>query len=175
MQLDPLQLLQAGVHTMLCSACTYQATAVSVAVTSIELYRMSRSRQQWCLNWHKSLSYGILLHLVLRQTISCLGRFHTEIRFLGCIRHFTASSGLQEMLELIYAPIGSGSCDKCSTNFSGHQFLVESAGFIQVLILAYIYTLFFCWSCIIFWILKICSLVAWQGDIENIFHYQGSM
>ena len=87
---------------------------------------MSRSRRQWCLNWHKSLSYGILLHLVLRQTISCLGGFHTEIRFLGCIGHLTASSGLQEMLELIYAPIGSGSCDKCSTNFSGHQFFLPT-------------------------------------------------
>ena len=33
-----------------------------------------------------------------------LGGFHTEMSFLGCIRHLMASSGLQEMLELIYAP-----------------------------------------------------------------------
>ena len=33
-----------------------------------------------------------------------LGGFHTEMSFLGCIGHLMASCGLQEMLELIYAP-----------------------------------------------------------------------
>ena len=40
----------------------------------------------------------------LRGIILCLGGFHTEMSFLGCIGHLMASSGLQEMLELIYAP-----------------------------------------------------------------------
>ena len=40
----------------------------------------------------------------LRGIILCLGGFHTEMSFLGCIGHLIASSGLQEMLELIYAP-----------------------------------------------------------------------
>ena len=34
----------------------------------------------------------------------CLGGFHTEMNFLGCIGHLMDSSGLQEMLESIYAP-----------------------------------------------------------------------
>ncbi len=40
----------------------------------------------------------------LRKIILRLGGFHTEMGFLGCIGHLMASSGLQEMLELIYAP-----------------------------------------------------------------------
>ena len=40
----------------------------------------------------------------LRGIILRLGGFHTEMSFLGCIGHLMASSGLQEMLELIYAP-----------------------------------------------------------------------
>ena len=39
-----------------------------------------------------------LSKLVLR-----LGGFHTEMSFLGCIGHLMASSGLQELLEMIYA------------------------------------------------------------------------
>lgn len=40
----------------------------------------------------------------LRQIVLRLGGFHAEMSFLGCIEHQMASSGLQEVLELIYAP-----------------------------------------------------------------------
>ena len=33
-----------------------------------------------------------------------LGGFHTEMSFLGCTGHLLGSSGLPELLELIYAP-----------------------------------------------------------------------
>ena len=42
----------------------------------------------------------------LRGIVLGLGGFHTEINFLGCIGHLMDSSGLQEMPESIYAPIG---------------------------------------------------------------------
>ena len=38
----------------------------------------------------------------LRRIVLRLGGFHTEMSFLGCIGHLMASSGLQELLELIY-------------------------------------------------------------------------
>ena len=40
----------------------------------------------------------------LSGTVLRLGGFHTEMNFLGCIEHLMDSSGLQEMLESIYAP-----------------------------------------------------------------------
>ncbi|KAK0133512.1 hypothetical protein N1851_030972 [Merluccius polli] len=40
----------------------------------------------------------------LRQIVLRLGGFHAEMSFLGCFGHLMASSGLQEVLELIYAP-----------------------------------------------------------------------
>lgn len=40
----------------------------------------------------------------LRQIVLRLGGFHLEMSFLGCIGHLMASSGLQNVLELIYAP-----------------------------------------------------------------------
>ena len=40
----------------------------------------------------------------LKNIVLCLGGFHTEISFLGCIVRIMAASGLQELLELIYAP-----------------------------------------------------------------------
>ncbi len=40
----------------------------------------------------------------LRGIVLRLGGFHTEMSFLGCIGHLMGSSGLQEMLESIYAP-----------------------------------------------------------------------
>ena len=40
----------------------------------------------------------------LRNVVLRLGSFHIEISFLGCIGHLMAASGLQELLELIYAP-----------------------------------------------------------------------
>ena len=40
----------------------------------------------------------------LRRIVLRLGGFHAEISFLGCIGHVMASSGLQEVLALIYAP-----------------------------------------------------------------------
>ena len=41
----------------------------------------------------------------LSDIVLRLGGFHTEMSFLGCIGHLMAASGLQELLELIYAPI----------------------------------------------------------------------
>jgi len=40
----------------------------------------------------------------LRRIVLCLGGFHTEMNFLECIGYLMDSSGLQEVLELIYAP-----------------------------------------------------------------------
>ena len=40
----------------------------------------------------------------LRGIVLHLGGFHTEMSFLGCIRHLMDSSGLQEMFESFYAP-----------------------------------------------------------------------
>ena len=40
----------------------------------------------------------------LKGLVLRLGGFHTEMSFLGCIGHLMASSGLQELLETIYAP-----------------------------------------------------------------------
>jgi len=39
----------------------------------------------------------------LRKVALKFGGFHTEMSFLGCIGHLMAASGLQELLELIYA------------------------------------------------------------------------
>jgi len=39
----------------------------------------------------------------LRSVVLKLGGFHTEMSFLGCIGHLMTASGLQELLELIYA------------------------------------------------------------------------
>ena len=39
----------------------------------------------------------------LRNVALRLGGFHTEMSFLGCIGHLMAKSGLQELLQLIYA------------------------------------------------------------------------
>ena len=40
----------------------------------------------------------------LSDVVLRLGGFHTEMSFLGCIGHLMAASGLQKLLELIYAP-----------------------------------------------------------------------
>ena len=40
----------------------------------------------------------------LRRIVLRLGGFHVEMSFVGCIGPMMASSGLQEVLELIYAP-----------------------------------------------------------------------
>ncbi|XP_053373150.1 uncharacterized protein LOC123533634 [Mercenaria mercenaria] len=40
----------------------------------------------------------------LRKLVLRLGGFHTEMSFLGSIGHLMAGSGLQELLEVIYAP-----------------------------------------------------------------------
>ena len=39
----------------------------------------------------------------LQNVVLRLGGFHTEMSFRGCIGHLMAASGLQELLELIYA------------------------------------------------------------------------
>ena len=40
----------------------------------------------------------------LKKIVLCLGGFHTEMSFLGCIGHFMAATGLRDLLEQIYAP-----------------------------------------------------------------------
>ena len=40
----------------------------------------------------------------VRQVVLRLGRFHTEMSFIGSIGHLIAESGLKELLALIYAP-----------------------------------------------------------------------
>ena len=40
----------------------------------------------------------------LKEIVLRLGGLHTELSFLGCMGHLMASSGLQDLLELIYAP-----------------------------------------------------------------------
>jgi hypothetical protein len=39
----------------------------------------------------------------IKRTVLRLGGFHTQMSFLGCIGHLMAESGLQEILELVYA------------------------------------------------------------------------
>ena len=39
----------------------------------------------------------------LNQTVLCLGGFHMQMSFLGSIGHLMAGSGLQELLEVVYA------------------------------------------------------------------------
>lgn len=39
----------------------------------------------------------------LSDIVLRLGGFHTEMSFLGCIGHLMAASGLQDLLQLIYA------------------------------------------------------------------------
>ena len=40
----------------------------------------------------------------LRQVVLRLGSFHTEMGFIGSIRHLVAESGVKELPELICAP-----------------------------------------------------------------------
>ena len=42
-------------------------------------------------------------NIPLRSIVLKLGGFHTQMSFVGCIGHIMAGSGLQELLELIYA------------------------------------------------------------------------
>ena len=56
--------------------------------------------------WWKALSI-ILAHpegSEMRRVVLRLGTFHLEMSFLGSIGHIMASSGISELLELIYAP-----------------------------------------------------------------------
>ena len=41
--------------------------------------------------------------IVLNQIVFCLGEFHTQMSFLGSMGHIMACSGLQELLEVVYA------------------------------------------------------------------------
>ena len=41
--------------------------------------------------------------IVLNQIFFCLGEFHTQMSFLGSMGHIMACSGLQELLEVVYA------------------------------------------------------------------------
>ena len=42
-------------------------------------------------------------NIPLHSIVLMLGGFHTQMSFIGCIGHLMAGSGLQEMLETIYA------------------------------------------------------------------------
>ena len=55
--------------------------------------------------WWKSLQviYGQPENSPLRSKVLRLGGFHTEMSFIGSIGHLMAGSGLQELLETIYA------------------------------------------------------------------------
>ncbi len=53
--------------------------------------------------WWKALMITVT-DSALDDIVLRLGGFHTEMSFLGCIGHLMAASGLQELLELIYAP-----------------------------------------------------------------------
>ena len=75
----------------------------------------------------------------LRSIVLCLGGFHTKMSFLGCIGHLMAASGLQELLELIYAPnavVHMLSGKAIARAVRGH-FIVDSA--LNALILASIF------------------------------------
>ena len=52
--------------------------------------------------WWKALMI-IVTGSDLNDIVLRLGGFHAEMSFLGCIGHLMAASGLQELLELIYA------------------------------------------------------------------------
>ena len=56
--------------------------------------------------WWKALMIvnSQLMESDLRQIVLRLGGLNAEMSFLGCFGHLMASSGLQEVLELIYAP-----------------------------------------------------------------------
>ena len=57
---------------------------------------------------------------------SILGDFHTEMSFLGCIGYLMAASGLQDLLELIYAP------NSVVHMLSGKAVVQEVRGFLNV-------------------------------------------
>ena len=42
-------------------------------------------------------------HSLLRKTVLRLGAFHTEMSFLGCIGHLMSGSGLNEVMQTVYA------------------------------------------------------------------------
>jgi len=56
--------------------------------------------------WWKALTFAELepTENNLRRIVLCLGGFHTEMNFFERIGYLMDSSGLQEVLELIYAP-----------------------------------------------------------------------
>ena len=65
----------------------------------------------------------------LKKIVLCLGGFHTEMSFLGCIGHLMAATGLRDLLEQIYAPntvIHMLSGKAISRALRGH-FLVNAA------------------------------------------------
>ena len=55
--------------------------------------------------WWKAsaIQEGVHGNSEIRSIVLRLGGFHTEMSFLGCIGHIMAGSGLQELLECIYA------------------------------------------------------------------------
>lgn len=44
----------------------------------------------------------------LKSIVLRLGGLHIEMSFIGCIGHLMASSGLQDVLEVVYAKIAVG-------------------------------------------------------------------
>ena len=66
----------------------------------------------WCVKWHHlTASFSARLLIVegsqedspLRSVILRLGGFHILMSFLGSIGHLMAGTGLQELLEVIFA------------------------------------------------------------------------
>ena len=65
----------------------------------------------------------------LSSIILRLGGFHTQMSFLGCIGHIMRESGLQEVLETVYAPnaVGHILSGKAVARATRAHFLVDTA------------------------------------------------
>ena len=65
----------------------------------------------------------------LKSIVLRLGSLHTEMRFLGCIGNIMAGSGLQEVLELVYAKnaVGHMLTGKTAARAVRGHFLVDAA------------------------------------------------
>lgn len=65
----------------------------------------------------------------LKSIVLRLGELHTEMSFLACIGHIMAGSGLQEVLELVYAKnaVGHMLTGKAVARAVRGHFLVDAA------------------------------------------------
>ena len=75
----------------------------------------------------------------LRQMILRLGGLHIEMSFLGCMGHLMASSGLQELLETIYAKnaVAHMLTGKAAARAVKGHFLVDTALHCSILVKIY--------------------------------------